>query len=76
MSPDSETPLSYTQAVESAQAAQWKVAMDEEVRALQKNGTWLFKNPVPARGEKRGSYQQEGKQNWIRGGQGPAVSVA
>ena len=45
-----EEPQSYTEALRAPDAAQWKLAMDEEMASLHENGTWtLEQQPVGVR---------------------------
>lgn len=41
-----EEPYSYTEAVSSAESAQWSLAMNEEIESLQKNQTWELVEPL------------------------------
>lgn len=48
-------PLTYEEALAAPDAAQWKLAMDEEMASLQENGTWSLEeqpagvNPIPVK---------------------------
>ena len=45
-----EEPHSYTEALSAPDAAQWKLAMDEEMASLHENGTWMLEHqPVGVR---------------------------
>ena len=49
-------PQTYAEAVQASDAAQWKLAMDEEMTSLQDNGLWTWERrvlgvkPIPAKG--------------------------
>ena len=54
-----EAPTTYVQAVQGQESAKWRIAMNEEMKAIRKNKTWRLTDRPASRRVLKGKWVYE-----------------